>query len=157
MTNWRYIVRDKFGLRYIVSHKFQCQNPSRRSNRVSAVLAPASRRAGELSASVGRWFVQCIYRTYIQVKFDWDVEKAEENFLRHGIDFEEAIRIFEGVTVEDEDSRHDYGEIRVRAIGALGSRLITVIYTMRRDVCRVISARHASKNEKKAYRHGQRR
>jgi uncharacterized protein len=43
----------------------------------------------------------------------------------------------------------------MRAIGALGQRLITVIYTMRGDVCRIISARKASRHEQKTYRKSQ--
>ena len=87
--------------------------------------------------------------------FEWDVEKAEENFVKHGIDFDDAIRIFDGPTVDGEDGRRDYGETRMWAIGALGPRLLTVIYTMRGDVCRVISARKATRNEQKAYRKSQ--
>ena len=45
--------------------------------------------------------------------FEWDVEKAEENFAKHGIDFEDAARIFDGPTVQGEDGRHDYGETRM--------------------------------------------
>ena len=89
--------------------------------------------------------------------FEWDVEKAEENFVKHGIDFEHAIRIFDGPTVEGEDSRRDYGETRMWAIGALGPRLVTLIYTTRGDVCRIISARRASRHEQKTYREGQSR
>ena len=87
--------------------------------------------------------------------FEWDVEKAEENFVKHGIDFEDALRIFDGPTVEGEDGRRDYGETRMWAIGALGPRLVTVIYTMRGDVCRIISARMASRHEQKTYRKSQ--
>ena len=87
--------------------------------------------------------------------FEWDVEKAEENFVKHGIDFEDAVRIFDGPTLEDDDDRFSYGETRMRATGALGPRLITVIYTMRGEVCRIISARRATRNEQKAYRKSQ--
>ena len=44
--------------------------------------------------------------------FEWDVRKAEENFSRHGIDFEDAVGIFDGTTLEGEDDRFDYGETR---------------------------------------------
>jgi len=87
--------------------------------------------------------------------FEWDAERAEENFKRHGIDFDDAIAIFDGTTLEHEDSRFDYGETRMRAVGPLGPILITVIYTMRGDICRVISARKATRHERKAYRESQ--
>jgi uncharacterized DUF497 family protein len=89
--------------------------------------------------------------------FEWDAEKAEENFRKHRIDFDDAIAIFDGTTLEDEDGRFNYGEVRVRAIGALGPILISVIYTMRGDVCRIISAREATKSERQAYRDAQSR
>ena len=87
--------------------------------------------------------------------FEWNAKKAEENFARHGVDFEDAVGIFDGATLEGEDDRFDYGETRIRAIGALGPILITVVYTMRGEVCRIISARKATRNERKAYREGQ--
>ena len=87
--------------------------------------------------------------------FEWDADKAEANLRKHGIDFRDAIAIFDGSTLEQEDARFDYGETRVRAIGTLGSFLITVIYTMRGEVCRIISARRANSNEHKAYGEGQ--
>ena len=89
------------------------------------------------------------------MRFEWDLEKAEENFCKHGIDFDDAIAIFDGTTLESEDGRFDYGEVRMRAIGALGPFLIAVIYTMRGEVCRIISARKATKHERQAYRDAQ--
>lgn len=91
------------------------------------------------------------------MNFEWDAQKARENFARHGIDFDEAIATFDGATVEGDDDRFDYGETRMRAIGALGQRLVAVIYTMRGDVCRIISARKATRYEQKAYREAQSR
>jgi uncharacterized DUF497 family protein len=43
----------------------------------------------------------------------WTDEKYRENLRQHRIAFEDAVRIFEGVTVEKVDDRFDYGEIRV--------------------------------------------
>ena len=68
--------------------------------------------------------------------FEWNADKADDNLRKHGIDFRDAIAVFDGITIEQEDARFDYGETRVRAIGALGSTLITVVYTMRGDSCR---------------------
>jgi uncharacterized protein len=46
----------------------------------------------------------------------WDRRKSRGNLARHGIAFEDAIRIFDGPTLEKVDDRFDYGEIRVYAI-----------------------------------------
>ena len=89
------------------------------------------------------------------MSFEWDAKKANDNLRKHGVAFYDAITIFDGVTVEQEDARFEYGEKRMRAIGALGPVVITVIYTMRGNVCRIISARQATRNERKAYRESQ--
>lgn len=43
------------------------------------------------------------------MEFEWDPEKAEANFQKHGIDFDAAIGIFDWDTLEDEDTRQDSG------------------------------------------------
>jgi uncharacterized DUF497 family protein len=37
------------------------------------------------------------------MEFEWDPEKAEQNFIHHGIDFDDAIAIFDGATLDFED------------------------------------------------------
>jgi uncharacterized protein len=59
----------------------------------------------------------------------WDRRKSLRNLARHGIAFEDAIRIFDGPTLEKVDDRFDYGEIRVFAIGVVNGLEITLIYT----------------------------
>lgn len=98
-----------------------------------------------------------VYTNVYSMRFQWDPEKAESNFIRHGIDFDDAVLIFDGMTVEVEDDRFGYGEIRVRAIGVSRSRLVVVIYTMRGEICRIISARMATRHEQKTYRDAERR
>jgi uncharacterized DUF497 family protein len=51
------------------------------------------------------------------VRFTWDPAKNRGNVRRHGIAFQDAVRIFNGPTVEREDNRYDYGEVRNYAIG----------------------------------------
>jgi uncharacterized DUF497 family protein len=55
-------------------------------------------------------------------------EKSRRNLALHGIAFEDAVRIFEGPTVERVDDRFNYGERRVYAIGIVNGLEITVIY-----------------------------
>jgi len=82
----------------------------------------------------------------------WDKRKGRGNVARHGIAFEDAIRIFEGPTLERVDDRFDYGETRIYAIGVVEGLEITLIYT---DVSeterRVISAWRAERHERAAY------
>lgn len=65
------------------------------------------------------------------MEFEWDEEKARINFDKHGVRFEDAIYIFENQTIERQDTRRDYGEVRIEAYGILDGRVLTVIYTDR--------------------------
>ncbi len=54
--------------------------------------------------------------------FEWDEAKRQANILKHGIDFVDAVEVFRGDFVEEEDRRRDYGERRYRAIAAWRDR-----------------------------------
>ena len=84
--------------------------------------------------------------------FEWDPAKNEKNIAKHGIDFEDAVGIFEGPVLDRPDERRDYGEPRFIAFGILDDREIAVVYTIRATHRRIISARRASKDERKEYR-----
>jgi len=84
--------------------------------------------------------------------FEWDPVKQAANLAKHGVDFEDAIGIFDGPTLEQIDNRRDYGETRIVAIGVVKGRELTVVYTERGESRRLISARRAHGSERKAYR-----
>ena len=84
--------------------------------------------------------------------FEWDQAKSEENLAKRGFDFAYASRIFDGDVLEWEDTRRDYGETRIAAIGEVDNEIYVVVYTMRGEVLRMISARPASRRERNAYR-----
>ena len=84
------------------------------------------------------------------VSFDWDERKNLLNFAKHGIDFDDASEIFYGPIILRQSDRNN--EERWIAIGSLEERLITVVFTRRTDVIRIISARRARKNEEREYR-----
>ena len=63
------------------------------------------------------------------MNYVWDRRKGRSNQTRHGIAFEDAIRIFDGPTLEKVDDRFDYEETRVYAIGVANGLEVTVIYT----------------------------
>ena len=85
------------------------------------------------------------------MEFEWDDEKRQSNLQKHSVDFIRACQIFEGETVEFEDCRYDYGEERFIAIGQARGKVLTVVYTLRGEVIRLISARKATKDERKIY------
>ena len=82
--------------------------------------------------------------------FDWDENKRKYNLEKHGIDFMDAIEIFDDLNrIEFENIRR--GEIRVQVIGMAYDIVLFLVYTLRGRVKRIISVRRASKNERKAY------
>ena len=86
------------------------------------------------------------------MRYTWDAEKNRRNLLIHGIAFADAIRIFEGPTLERVDDRFDYGEIRVYAIGLVNGLEITVIYVdQTNDERRIISAWRSEPHERRNY------
>ena len=84
--------------------------------------------------------------------FEWDATKNQRNIEKHGIDFADAVRIFENPTIEVVDNRRDYGEKRVVAMGTVENITLCVVYTARGGTRRVISARRASRRERRTYR-----
>ncbi len=82
---------------------------------------------------------------------EWDEAKSAANRQRRGFGFDVAALIFEGVTVEWDDTRRDYGERRVIALGQVRGRCLAVVYTWRQGVRRIISARKANKGETDVY------
>ncbi len=84
--------------------------------------------------------------------FDWDEDKRLINARKHGIDFVDAVTIFEGDTVTVEDDRFNYGETRWVTLGLYEGRVIVVVHTERENgVTRLISARKATKYEEHSY------
>jgi uncharacterized DUF497 family protein len=85
--------------------------------------------------------------------FDWDEAKSEANYRKHGVDFETAIEVFaDPLALESWDSLSaEYGEDRFVVTGMAGGQLLTVVYTERNEVIRLISARKASKREHDDY------
>lgn len=90
------------------------------------------------------------------MEFSWDLAKSEENLRDRGFDFSFATLVFTGPTLEREDTRRDYGERRVIAIGLAQGLELTVVYTDREHQGgsierRIISARRSNRYERKAY------
>jgi uncharacterized DUF497 family protein len=83
--------------------------------------------------------------------FQWDLDKAEANVAKHRIDFEDAARLFREPHFTYDSSRSD--EARFVSVGYLGTSAIAVVWTPREgDIVRIISARSARREERKAYR-----
>ncbi|CDZ46925.1 BrnT family toxin [Neorhizobium galegae] len=81
--------------------------------------------------------------------FDWNEEKRRTNLEKHQIDFEDAVFALQEPRLEFRSDRN--GEVRTLAICPDTKRLIAIVYTMRGEKCRIISARAARKNEQTLY------
>jgi len=85
--------------------------------------------------------------------FEWDKVKARTNLEKHGITFDEASTAFEDpLSLTIPDPLHSENENRFVLIGyAYRGSLIVVVHTERGDSVRIISARHATRKEKKRH------
>ncbi len=83
--------------------------------------------------------------------FEWDNEKSAATLTARGFDFAHASRIFEGLTLQTQDLRRIYGEMRVSAVGKVDGDIIQVVFTDRVSGRRIISARTASRKERREW------
>lgn len=85
----------------------------------------------------------------LESEFEYDESKSRSNEEKHGIDFKEAQRLWDGVYVKLNARKR--GERRFLYIGVIDGRHWTVVVTMRGGKKRIISARKSTKSEVKLY------
>lgn len=87
------------------------------------------------------------------MEYEWDDAKAAANLAKHGVDFADAIgALADPNRIEDIDDSVAYGEERIRSIGMTRGNILFVVTTMRdEDLCRIISARRATRLEQDRY------
>ncbi|MEO5770394.1 MAG: BrnT family toxin [Polyangia bacterium] len=90
------------------------------------------------------------------MRFEWDPTKVRRNLAKHGVSFEEAATAFgDRLSITRFDPDHSEAEDRYLLLGATyGGRMIVVSHTHRGENVRIISARVASKRERRAYAGG---
>ena len=88
--------------------------------------------------------------------FEWDARKARSNLAKHGVGFEEASTVFgDPLSLTIPDPEHSKIEDRFVTMGsAFTGKLLVVVHTDRGDNIRIISARRASRRERKSYEKG---
>lgn len=82
---------------------------------------------------------------------EFDTHKNDTNILDRGLSFERVVNFEFEAAVFKQDTRRDYGEIRIRALGYLDGRLHALVFTETAQGIRVISFRKANKREVLAY------
>lgn len=85
------------------------------------------------------------------MEFEWDEKKRLANLRKHGLDFADCPRLFNGPVVTWLDVRFVYGEPRYIATGILNGRAVVAAYTERPRGIRIISLRKASRHEETCY------
>jgi uncharacterized DUF497 family protein len=86
------------------------------------------------------------------VRFEWDEAKRRANLRKHGIEFADAVSVFDdlrAMTIEDRD--HDEQRFVTLGVDAFG-RILVVVYTYpEQETIRLISARKAEPHERRQY------
>lgn len=80
--------------------------------------------------------------------YEWDAAKAEQNLAKHGVPFDLVERFDWRNAIEAEDTRYDYGETRMQALGTIDGRYHVLVYAWRGERIRVISLRKANRRER---------
>ena len=81
------------------------------------------------------------------MRITFDPAKRAKTLADRGLDFADAAKVFAGITLEVEDTRKDYGEIRIICFGYLEGRMVVVGYTPRGAGRHVFSMRKANDRE----------
>ncbi|MBQ9619752.1 MAG: BrnT family toxin [Neisseriaceae bacterium] len=89
--------------------------------------------------------------------FEWDEDKADANYRKHGVSFDEACTVFDDAfAITRIDNREKYNELRLCTIGrSTHGRLLSVVWTERNDRSRIISAFIATAERRKIYENHQ--
>ena len=81
--------------------------------------------------------------------FEWNIDKNKNNIQKHGISFYDAIQIFKDKYISYLSPRNS--EMRMVSLGIVQGRTVAVIYTVREEKIRIISARVARRKEREYY------
>ena len=84
-------------------------------------------------------------------EFEWDENKRASNLEKHGVDFIDAAYVFDQKHVFWADNRQNYGEARFKALGLVDGVLLCVIFTIRDNKHRIISAHKAGRNDRRKH------
>lgn len=83
---------------------------------------------------------------------EYDPAKREETLRVRGLDFEDAPKVFAETHLEMEDDRADYGETRWIVFGKLDGSIVSLVWTPRGEVRRIISMRKCNAREQRKYK-----
>jgi len=85
-------------------------------------------------------------------QFEYDINKSHSNLDKHGIDFEEAQKLWSNPNTEIIYERSVDGENRFSIVGYIKERCFVAIFTLREGNIRIISVRRCRKKEKRRFK-----
>lgn len=85
------------------------------------------------------------------MEFSWSERKRSLNLKQHGLDFVDALAVFQGLTFTFEDDRFSYKEQRFITLGLLAGTPVSVAHTETDHEIRIISFRKATNREARIY------
>jgi uncharacterized DUF497 family protein len=90
------------------------------------------------------------------MRFIWDAKKAVKNLRKHGVSFHEAATVFrDTLSATGLDPDHSIGENRFVTFGiSEAGRMLVVSHTEEDESIRIVSARLATKHERRIYEEG---
>lgn len=85
--------------------------------------------------------------------FEWNIAKSDENLKKRGVSFTQAELAFEDFyAIEEFDDEHSTAEeLRFKMLAIADTKILVVVYTMRGETFRIISAREAENYERELY------
>lgn len=86
------------------------------------------------------------------MEISFDPAKRAKTLRERGLDFADAIHVFEGPLYTFEDTRFDYPEQRCTTFGLLDERMVTIVWIETATGRRIISMRKANEREQARYR-----
>jgi uncharacterized DUF497 family protein len=86
------------------------------------------------------------------MEFEWEPRKRDATLAKWGIDFVRmTVGFLDPNRLDTTDKRRNYGESRINNIAQCAGEVYHITYTMRGTACRIISARMASRKERRLY------
>jgi uncharacterized DUF497 family protein len=86
------------------------------------------------------------------MRFEWDSEKNDENIRKHGLDYSDAHRVFDGPMFTLIDDRFEYGEVRNVGVGFLAGLVVVLVFAEKDDdMIRIISFRRGIRHERQQF------
>ena len=84
---------------------------------------------------------------YVDDDFEWDIEKSDDAYRRHGFDFEFASQVFQDPHYRERLEQRDFGEERALSCGCIAGIHFTIVWTQRGRRRRIISAFQSSRED----------